>query len=138
MVYCNSEDPPSPATAKAIQGLVRMVERYPDLKFLDAVQDLKVTDMNFVQTLEDKIQVENTLEGYNCLDCPHFQSHVCYNLHYEKCVYANVLFVQFEIARQKYEFQEKLENTKFMLSEDSLHMLPEYNQRLEVDELLVI
>ena len=40
--------------------------------------------------------------------------------------------MQFEAARQKAELKEKLSNLKFMLSEASLQLLPEYRQRMEV------
>ena len=39
--------------------------------------------------------------------------------------------MKFEVARQKAELQEKLSNLKFMLSEASLQLLPEYRQRME-------
>ena len=39
--------------------------------------------------------------------------------------------MQFEAARQKAELKEKLTNLKFMLSEASLQLLPEYRQRME-------
>ena len=54
-----------------------MTEGYPNLKFLDAIQDLKVTDIEYVQVTENIIQLEGTLEGYECLHCPQFQNHVC-------------------------------------------------------------
>lgn len=70
------EDPPWPATTKATQGLLRMIEAYPSLIFLDMLRDLKVTNMEYVQMTEDKIRIESTLEGYSCLHCPQFQRHV--------------------------------------------------------------
>ena len=56
-----------------------MIETYPNLKFLDAVQDLRVTNMEFIQMSEAKVQIESTLEMYNCIHCSHFQEHVCIN-----------------------------------------------------------
>ena len=40
--------------------------------------------------------------------------------------------MQFDIARKKAELQEKLISLKFMLSEASLQLLPEYRQRIQV------
>ena len=40
--------------------------------------------------------------------------------------------VQFGMARKKAELHKKQGNLKFMLSEESLQLLPEYNQRIEV------
>lgn len=54
-----------------------MVEVYPNLKFLDIVQDLRVTSMEYIQMNEAKVQLESTLEGYNCLHCSRFHEHVC-------------------------------------------------------------
>ena len=54
-----------------------MTEIYPDLKFLDPVQDLKVTSMEYVQMSEHNFQIESTLESYNCVGCPQFLKHVC-------------------------------------------------------------
>ena len=42
------------------------------------------------------------------------------------------LGVQFGMARKKAELHKKQSNLKFMLSEESLQLLPEYNQRIEV------
>lgn len=55
-----------------------MTEIYPDLKFLDPVQDLKVTSMEYVQMSEHNFQIESTLESYNCVGCPQFLKHVCW------------------------------------------------------------
>ena len=41
-------------------------------------------------------------------------------------------FLQFDVARRKAELQEKLTSLKFMLSEASLQLLPEYKQRIQV------
>lgn len=53
------------------------MEGYPNLKFLDPIQDLKVADMEYVQVTENIIQLEGTLKGYGCVHCPQFQNHVC-------------------------------------------------------------
>ena len=60
-----------------------MTEGYPNLRFLDAIQDLKVTGMEYVQVAENIIQLEETLEGYECLHCPQFPNHVHMLLFYE-------------------------------------------------------
>lgn len=72
-----SEDPPSPATVKALQGLLRLIEGYPNIRFLDTFRDLKLTNMEYVKMAEDKSQIENTLDGFNCISCPQFLEHVC-------------------------------------------------------------
>ena len=40
--------------------------------------------------------------------------------------------LQFQTARKRAELRERCSNLKFMLSEESLQLLPEYNQRIEV------
>ena len=41
---------------------------------------------------------------------------------------------QFHVARKKAELQERLSSLRFMLSEASLQLLPEYKQRIQVWE----
>ena len=60
-----------------MQSLLRLTEAYPNLRFLDAVRDLKLTHLEFVQMSNDKIRIESTLDGFICLRCPQFQEHVC-------------------------------------------------------------
>ena len=48
------------------------------------------------------------------------------------CYSVSVYFVQFDVARRKAELQDKLTSLKFMLSEASLQLLPEYKQRIQV------
>ena len=72
-----SQDPPSPSTAKALQGLLRLIESYPNIRFLDTFRDLKLTSMEYVKMAEDKKQIESTLDGFSCICCPQFLQHVC-------------------------------------------------------------
>ena len=44
----------------------------------------------------------------------------------------SVYFLQFDVARRKAELQDKLTSLKYMLSEASLQLLPEYKQRIQV------
>lgn len=48
-----------------------------------------------------------------------------------------LLCVQFDITQRKSELKKKLDNITFMLSEDSLQLLPEYKQRREVSIMYV-
>lgn len=106
--------PPGPAAAKAAQELLRLVELHPLAPpILHPIHDLRVSSMEFVEMKEERDQFRATLEHYTCTRCPEFDEH-------------------FEAARQKAELKEKLSNLKFMLSEASLQLLPEYRQRMEV------
>lgn len=52
--------------------------------------------------------------------------------------YLHVYFLQFDVARRKAELQEKLTSLKYMLSEASLQLLPEYKQRIQVRSVALL
>ena len=43
-----------------------------------------------------------------------------------------MILFQFEFARTKATLNDRLAELKFQLSEESLHLLPEYQQRMKV------
>lgn len=47
-------------------------------------------------------------------------------------LHSSFRFLQFDRARRKAELNDKLSSLKFMLSEASLQLLPEYGHRVEV------
>ena len=59
-----------------MQGLLRLIEGYPNIRFLDTIRDLKLTSMEYVEMAEDACQIESTLDGFSCIGCPHFLEHV--------------------------------------------------------------
>ena len=121
----------------ATQALLRLTEAFPDgVPALCPVRHLRITDLEFVQTRDERESLEATMDCYNCSRCPQFREHVSRrnSLDNESASFSLrvCVFLQFRVAQKRTELWEKQSDLKFMLSEESLQMLPEYNQRIEV------
>ena len=68
---------PAADTTKAVELLRKYSEGYPEgLELLDPVRDLKIKELSFVETMEEKRTVEGTMSYFTCLSCPNFKEHV--------------------------------------------------------------
>ncbi|XP_061475421.1 superkiller complex protein 2 [Rhineura floridana] len=107
-------DPPGPSAATATQELLRLAEGSPEgLPLLDPVNDLQLKNLEVVEGVVRARHLEEMLPGFQCLHSPHF----------------HVEFVRF---RERQRVLEELEQLRFLLSDQSLLLLPEYHQRVQV------
>lgn len=69
---------PGPATTRATQELLQLVEAYPtgDVPSFDPVKDLQVTSMEFVEMKDEREQFEDVVQHYSCTRCPELPDHV--------------------------------------------------------------
>lgn len=108
------DSPPVPETMKAVAILQQISETQPKgLAILDPVKDLKMSGLGYIELRDEKEMVEDTMLCYSCIKCPKFNEH-------------------FEHARKKAEVLNQLSQLRYMLSEESLQMLPEYQHKVEV------
>ena len=76
-MYVFSEDQPSAFCTKAVQELSRLTEEfYSRCTFLDPIKHFKINDMQFIDIMDKKRKIEETMESYECINCPHFEEHV--------------------------------------------------------------
>ncbi|XP_071485976.1 superkiller complex protein 2-like [Diadema antillarum] len=109
-----SNDPPSQSATLATQELLRLTEANPDgIPTLDPVRDLSIRDLELVDKFTERNHVEKTLDTFNCIRCFNFQQHYAQTCH-------------------KMKIMEDLAHYKFLLSDRSLQLLPEYHQRIKV------
>ncbi|XP_070532118.1 superkiller complex protein 2-like [Ptychodera flava] len=107
-------DPPGQSCSVATQELLRITHANPDgLETLDPIADLHIRDIDLVERFKQKQFLEKTIENFTCVNCPHFQKHF-QEMH--------------EIMKVKGEFQR----LKYLLSDQSLQLLPEYQLRISV------
>uniref|UniRef100_A0A670I075 SKI2 subunit of superkiller complex n=1 Tax=Podarcis muralis TaxID=64176 RepID=A0A670I075_PODMU len=107
-------DPPGPSAATATQELLRLAEGSPEgLPLLDPVNDLQLKDLEVVEGVVKARGLEEALLGFQCVHSPHFHTE----------------FVRF---RERQQVLEELEQLRFLLSDQSLLLLPEYHQRVQV------
>uniref|UniRef100_A0A8D0DT23 SKI2 subunit of superkiller complex n=1 Tax=Salvator merianae TaxID=96440 RepID=A0A8D0DT23_SALMN len=107
-------DPPGPSAATATQELLRLAEGSPEgLPCLDPVNDLQLKDLEVVEGVVKTRQLEEMLPHFQCVHSPRFRTE----------------FVRF---RERQQVLEEIEKLRFLLSDQSLLLLPEYHQRVEV------
>ncbi len=59
------------------QELLRLVESDPNgLPCMDPIKDFNLKNLEFAEKFKKKNQLENSLDNYQCLDCPQFIHHV--------------------------------------------------------------
>lgn len=106
--------PPGKEASIATQELLRLVESNPDgLESINPVKDLNMKDIDFIEKLRRKQFLEQSLNEFQCIHSPHF-------------------IEAFEQTKTKQQMLESLNRLKFLLSDESLQLLPEYRQRVEV------
>ncbi|XP_041481057.1 helicase SKI2W-like [Lytechinus variegatus] len=107
-------DPPGQSAVLATQELLRLIETNPDgLDTLDPVRDLNIRDIDLVDKFTTRDLVEKTVDKFNCTLCFNFQQH-----------YADMCY--------RMKVQEDLKHYRYLLSDRSLLLLPEYHQRIQV------
>ena len=107
-------DPPGQSTQLATQELLRLVESNPDvLPAVDPVADLRIQDLDLVQDVRRFQYLANSLPTFSCIHHPMFD-------------------VNFKRLRENTAARDEHRRLKMLLSDDSLSLLPEYQQRVKV------
>ncbi|XP_068431711.1 superkiller complex protein 2 [Clinocottus analis] len=107
-------DPPGQAISTATQELLRLAEASPGgMATLDPVNDLQLKS---VEVVEDTMRRRVLLDGlreFNCIHSPTFAE-------------------EFVRVEERMKVQEELDRLLFLVSDQSLSLLPEYHQRIKV------
>lgn len=112
--FLQRDDPPGKSVTTATQELLRMVEsNIHGLAGLDPVKDLHLRDIDLVEQFRSLQLIEDSFRGYQCINCPHFTEH-------------------FREHDRNVKLKEEYKHLKFLLSDESLMLLPEYEQRVQV------
>lgn len=108
------DDPPNQSVSIATQELLRLTEGNPQgLPGLDPVKDLHLRDIDMVEQFRAFTLLEGSLKTFQCVNCPRFQEH-------------------FSHLSSNMKMKEEYKRLKFLLSDESLQLLPEYQQRIQV------
>ncbi|MBZ3889222.1 Helicase SKI2W [Sciurus carolinensis] len=108
------KDPPLAAVTTAVQELLRLAQAYPaGPPTLDPVNDLQLKDVLVVEGGLRARKLEELIRGAQCVHSPRFSA-------------------QYLKLRERMQIQKEMERLRFLLSDQSLLLLPEYHQRVEV------
>ncbi|XP_007459595.1 PREDICTED: helicase SKI2W isoform X2 [Lipotes vexillifer] len=108
------KEPPSAATTTAVQELLRLAQAHPaGPPTLDPVNDLQLKDVSVVEAGLRVRKLEELIRGAQCVHSLRFPA-------------------QYLKLRERMQIQEEMERLRFLLSDQSLLLLPEYHQRVEV------
>uniref|UniRef100_A0A672ILF3 SKI2 homolog, superkiller viralicidic activity 2-like n=1 Tax=Salarias fasciatus TaxID=181472 RepID=A0A672ILF3_SALFA len=109
-------DPPGQAISTATQELLRLAEANPGgLASLDPVNDLQLKSVDVVESWMRIHALRDSLKEFNCIHSPTFAEQVC-----------------FARVQERMKVEEELEQLMFLVSDQSLTLLPEYHQRIKV------
>ncbi|XP_055984141.1 superkiller complex protein 2 isoform X2 [Sorex fumeus] len=112
------KDPPLAAVTTAVQELLRLAQAYPaGPPTLDPVNDLQLKDVSVVEGGLRARKLEELIRGAQCVHSPRFPA-------------------QYLKLRERMQIQKEMERLRFLLSDQSLMLLPEYHQRVEVLQTL--
>ncbi|KAM9838391.1 superkiller complex protein 2 [Aulostomus maculatus] len=107
-------DPPGQAISTATQELLRLAEANPGgIATLDPVNDLQLKSIDVVEASMRLRVLQDSLRDFNCIHSPTFSE-------------------QFARVKERMSVEEELLRLKFLVSDQSLSLLPEYHQRIEV------
>ncbi|XP_016070814.1 PREDICTED: helicase SKI2W isoform X3 [Miniopterus natalensis] len=107
-------DPPSAAVTTVVQELLRLAQAHPaGPPTLDPVNDLQLKDVSVVEGGLRARKLEELIRGAQCVHSPRFPA-------------------QYLKLRERMQVQKEMERLRFLLSDQSLLLLPEYHQRVEV------
>ncbi|XP_041081672.1 helicase SKI2W [Polyodon spathula] len=107
-------DPPGQAVTKATQELLRLAESNPGgITPLDPVNDLQLKDLDVVEGSMRVRQLQETLQTFTCAHSPKFTQ-------------------QYARLQQRMVIQDELERLQYLISDQSLSLLPQYQQRINV------
>lgn len=108
------KDPPLAAVTTAVQELLRLAQAHPaGPPTLDPVNDLQLKDVSVVEGGLRARKLEELIRGAQCVHSPRFPA-------------------QYLKLRERMQIQKEIERLRFLLSDQSLLLLPEYHQRVEV------
>ncbi|XP_026875515.2 helicase SKI2W [Electrophorus electricus] len=111
-------DPPGQAISTATQELLRLAEANPDgVTTLDPVNDLHLKGVDVVEAVMRQRVLQDSLKDFHCTHSPTFTE-------------------QFARVQERMGVQEELDRLLFLVSDQSLTLLPEYHQRIKVLEAL--
>uniref|UniRef100_A0A3Q2CAU4 SKI2 subunit of superkiller complex n=1 Tax=Cyprinodon variegatus TaxID=28743 RepID=A0A3Q2CAU4_CYPVA len=104
-------DPPGQAISTATQELLRLAEANPSgMATLDPVNDLQLKSVDVVEGSMRLRALQDSLRDFNCIHSPTF----------------------FARIKERMSVQEELDRLLFLVSDQSLTLLPEYHQRIQV------
>ncbi|KAE8281992.1 Helicase SKI2W [Larimichthys crocea] len=107
-------DPPGQAISTATQELLRLAEASPGgIASLDPVNDLQLKSVDVVEGSMRLRVLQDSLKEFNCIHSPTFAE-------------------QFARVKERMSVQEELDRLLFLVSDQSLSLLPEYHQRIKV------
>ena len=111
----SSKDPPGKSVVAAVDLLSKLTLDNPEgLVGFDYRRDLKTKDIDIVQQLESvEVMRKKLLEDFVCVNCESFQAH-------------------FDQTAFNHKVRKEFQELRFRLSDESLQLLPEYDQRLNV------
>ena len=109
------QDPPGKSVVAAVDLLSKLTLDNPEgLVGFDYRRELKTKDIDIVQQLESvEIMRKKLHEDFVCVNCQQFQSH-------------------FDQTAFNCQVRKEFQELRYRLSDDSLQLLPEYDQRLNV------
>ncbi|XP_059165640.1 superkiller complex protein 2-like [Physella acuta] len=108
------DDPPDRCVTTAAQELARLSETNPSgLPGLHPINDLKLRDIELVEQCRSLQFLEEGFINFNCTKCPQFLEH--FSEHAKNMV-----------------IKDQYKKIQFLLSDESLELLPEFNQRIQV------
>ncbi|XP_078061704.1 superkiller complex protein 2-like, partial [Mustelus asterias] len=107
-------DPPGPSVTTATQELLRLAESHPDgIAGLDPINDLQLKDLDLVDSYTRARRLEDSLSKFTCFHSPRFSS-------------------EYARMHERMMLKDELERLCFLVSDRSLMLLPEYEQRVNV------
>ncbi|XP_061885977.1 helicase SKI2W [Entelurus aequoreus] len=107
-------EPPGQAISTASQELLRMAEANPGgVATLHPVNDLQLKSVDVVEASLRIRALQDSLKDFNCIHSPTFAE-------------------QYAQVKERMSVQEELDKLLFLVSDQSLSLLPEYHQRIKV------
>ncbi|KAK7095479.1 superkiller complex protein 2-like [Littorina saxatilis] len=108
------DDPPSQSVTMVTQELLRLSEQNPEgLSGLDPTKDLHLRDIDLVEQFRSLQFMQEEFGQFQCVNCPKFDEH-------------------FSQISSNMGLKEEYRRLQFLLSDQSLQLLPEYQQRVEM------
>ncbi|GCB72592.1 hypothetical protein scyTo_0002073 [Scyliorhinus torazame] len=107
-------DPPGPSVTTATQELLRLAESHPDgIACLDPISDLQLKDLDLVDDYTRARRLEDSLSKFTCFHSPRFST-------------------EYARMQERMMIKDELDRLRFLVSDRSLMLLPEYEQRVNV------